>query len=157
MKCKVCGTNFELKVDNHYITRDEVVIRTGISSIIGSDNEGKLYDTFDCPVCGCQNVMQERKRIFVTKEDVEISKIEKFIGVAIKKYDLYVRDIMFASIVTDNNEILYNLHLYRESDLQIICEIYGCELYELMAKTAIYIYALIKNEKVRKRDEVSNM
>lgn len=87
-------------------------------------------------------------------EDVEISKIEKFIGVAIKKYDLYVRDIMFASIVTDNNEILYNLHLYRESDLQIICEIYGCELYELMAKTAIYIYALIKNEKVRKRDEV---
>lgn len=63
MKCKVCGTNFELKVDNHYITRDEVVIRTGISSIIGSDNEGKLYDTFDCPVCGCQNVMQERKRI----------------------------------------------------------------------------------------------
>ena len=87
-------------------------------------------------------------------EDVEISKIEKFIGVAVKKYDLYVRDIMFASIVTDNNEILYNLHLYRESDLQIICEIYGCELYELMAKTAIYIYALIKNEKVRKRDEV---
>ena len=87
-------------------------------------------------------------------EDVEISKIEKFIGVATKKYDLYVRDIMFASIVTDNNEILYNLHLYRESDLQIICEIYGCELYELMAKTAIYIYALIKNEKVRKRDEV---
>ena len=87
-------------------------------------------------------------------EDVEISKIEKFIGVAIKKYDLYVRDIMFASIVTDNNEILYNLHLYRESDLQIICEIYGCELYELMAKTAIYIYALIKNEKVRKRDEM---
>ena len=87
-------------------------------------------------------------------EDVEMSKIEKFIGVATKKYDLYVRDIMFASIVTDNNEILYNLHLYRESDLQIICEIYGCELYELMAKTAIYIYALIKNEKVRKRDEV---
>ena len=90
-------------------------------------------------------------------EDVEISKIEKFIGVATKKYDLYVRDIMFASIVTDNNEILYNLHLYRESDLQIICEIYGCELYELMAKTAIYIYALIKNEKVRKRDEMQSM
>ena len=73
MKCKVCGTNFELKVDNHYITRDEVVIRSGISSIVGSNNEieSKLYDTFDCPVCGCQNVMQERKRIFVTKEDVD--------------------------------------------------------------------------------------
>ena len=71
MKCKVCGKEFELKVDNHYIARDEAVIRTGISSIIGLDNEGKLYDTFDCPVCGCQNIMQERKRIFVTKEDVD--------------------------------------------------------------------------------------
>ena len=69
MKCKVCGTNFELKVDNHYITRDEVVIRTGISSIVGSNNEieSKLYDTFDCPVCGCQNVMQERKRIAISR------------------------------------------------------------------------------------------
>ena len=68
MKCKVCGTNFELKVDNHYIARDGMVIRTGISSLVGSSNEeSKLYDTFDCPVCGCQNVVQERKRIATSR------------------------------------------------------------------------------------------
>ena len=83
MKCKVCGANFELKVDNHYISRDEIVIRTGISAIVGSNSEveSKLYDTFDCPVCGCQNVMQERKRIFVTKEDIdELQVIPKCFG-----------------------------------------------------------------------------
>ena len=69
MKCKVCGKDFELKMDNHYIARDEVVIRTGISSIVGSNNEieSKLYDTFDCHVCGCQNIVQERKRIATSR------------------------------------------------------------------------------------------
>ena len=83
MKCKVCGKEFELKVDNHYIARDEEIDRCGIAGIVGSNNEieSKLYDTFDCPVCGCQNVMQERKRIFVTKEDVdELQVIPKCFG-----------------------------------------------------------------------------
>ena len=68
MKCKVCGKEFELKVDNHYIARDEEIDRCGIAGIVGSNNEieGKLYDTFDCPACGCQNIMQERKRRFLS-------------------------------------------------------------------------------------------
>lgn len=87
------------------------------------------------------------------EEQVPVNKIEKFIGVAIRKYDLYVRDISFACIKT-NEENLYNMHILKESDLTMIGIIYGCELYEIMAKAAIYIYALIKSEKVGKRDEM---
>lgn len=64
MECKVCGKDFELKLDNHYIARDEEIERCGIVGIVGNntDKESKLYDTFDCPFCGCQNIVQERKR-----------------------------------------------------------------------------------------------
>lgn len=84
-------------------------------------------------------------------EDVKMCKIEKFIGVAVKKYDLCVRDISFAGITIDN-KCIYSLHLINESKLQYFDTVYGCELYELIAKAAIYIYSLIKEEKVGKRN-----
>lgn len=73
MKCKVCNKEFELKVCNHYIARDNEIIRTGIVGIVGTntDEEPTMYDTFDCPHCGCQNVIQERKRAI--KEDSDPS------------------------------------------------------------------------------------
>lgn len=86
-------------------------------------------------------------------EDVPMNKIERFVGTACRKYDVYVRDISFACIKT-NKENLYTVHIFKESDLTMIGIVYGCELYELMAKTAIYIYAMIKSEKVGKRDEM---
>ena len=58
-KCKVCGAELILSKRNHYISRGCEV--TGIASIAKRE-ETKLYDTFDCVVCGCQNIMQERKR-----------------------------------------------------------------------------------------------
>lgn len=59
MECKVCGKDFELKLDNHYISRDNVV--EGFVKAIRSEEEN-IFDTFDCPYCGCQNIIQERKR-----------------------------------------------------------------------------------------------
>lgn len=59
IKCKVCDCEFVPQIKEHYIARDE--IKTGLSTIAGGLEE-KLYDTFDCPQCGCQMVMQERKR-----------------------------------------------------------------------------------------------
>lgn len=58
-KCKICGKEFELQKGEHYVTRDAG--QSGIAKVIVSTEE-KIYDTFDCPHCGCQNVMQERKR-----------------------------------------------------------------------------------------------
>lgn len=58
-KCKVCNKEFELKKEFHYISRNEET--TGLVNVTKKE-EVKIFDTFDCPHCGCQNVMQERKR-----------------------------------------------------------------------------------------------
>lgn len=58
-KCNVCGNEFELNIDNHYVAKDDGV--TGISTVVKKEEE-KLYDTYDCPICGCQNLIQNRKR-----------------------------------------------------------------------------------------------
>lgn len=78
MECKICGKDFELKLDNHYIARDEEIERCGIVGIVGNntDKESKLYDTFDCPFCGCQNVVQERKRSFMRSLVIEKEELE---------------------------------------------------------------------------------
>ncbi len=65
LKCKVCGTEFPAIKERHYIARDNG--KTGLSSAFGSNDEEKIYDSFDCPMCGCQVVTQERKRIFEPK------------------------------------------------------------------------------------------
>lgn len=65
LKCKVCGTEFPAIKERHYIARDNG--KTGLSSAFGSNDEEKIYDSFDCPMCGCQVVAQERKRIFEPK------------------------------------------------------------------------------------------
>lgn len=64
IKCSVCACEFIPEKNEHYISRDEA--KTGLSTIAGGFEE-KLYDTFDCPQCGCQIVMQERKRVFYDK------------------------------------------------------------------------------------------
>lgn len=66
MKCKICGVDLILTKDNHYTA---FVERDGFSSpfVIGAhrpDRKLVLYDCFDCPACGCQNIIQERKYTF---------------------------------------------------------------------------------------------
>lgn len=64
-ECVVCGQRFPLEIKYHYISRDDSF--TGLAAL-SKREEPKLYDTFDCPVCGCQNVVQERKRSEESKE-----------------------------------------------------------------------------------------
>ena len=61
-KCKICGKDFELNKEGHYIARDTEKQTGAFAALVSHDDESKLYDTFDCPFCGCQNVIQERKR-----------------------------------------------------------------------------------------------
>lgn len=56
-ECKVCGNSFELLKENWYLSSDK---REN-----AEEDNVTIYDTFDCPVCGCQNVIQERKRKFI--------------------------------------------------------------------------------------------
>lgn len=70
IKCKICGCEFVPVIDKHYITRDNG--ESGAATVF-KRIEGNIYDTFDCPACGCQIIAQERKRKFV---NVSISEVE---------------------------------------------------------------------------------
>lgn len=52
--CKVCGKDFELIKDNKYIVQEN----KGISGIA---NGYKKFECFDCPHCGCQNIVNVRE------------------------------------------------------------------------------------------------
>ena len=52
--CKVCGRKFELKVENKYMVTES----KGISEVFCGIT---VFDAFDCPFCGCQNVMNVRE------------------------------------------------------------------------------------------------
>lgn len=73
--CKICGFEFFLHINNHYISRNGE--RTGLAAAIGPESESKLFDTFDCPECGCQNVIQERKRKYPEIDDLEQEESEE--------------------------------------------------------------------------------
>ena len=66
LECKICGCKFNATIEKHYFARAEA--RTGLAAISGG-SEAALYDAFDCPQCGCQNLAQERKRAAL-KEDI---------------------------------------------------------------------------------------
>ena len=74
--CKICGKEFPLTKEEHYTSKEAG--KTGIAAIAGGPAP-ILWDSFDCPHCGCQNNMQQRNRVsdifgndfhtFDTKED----------------------------------------------------------------------------------------
>ena len=60
LKCEICGTEFPAVKEKHYVSRDNG--KSGLAASFESNDEEKLYDTFDCPMCGCQIVVKTRKR-----------------------------------------------------------------------------------------------
>lgn len=63
LECKVCGAKFNAVIEKHYLARDNE--KTGLVASLGPTNEGNLYDAFDCPMCGCQVIVKERKYAYI--------------------------------------------------------------------------------------------
>lgn len=68
LTCKVCERDFALIIEKHYIARDVMRIG-GVTVALSGQTEAKIYDAFDCPHCGCQNIIQERKFIEFDSEE----------------------------------------------------------------------------------------
>jgi transcription elongation factor Elf1 len=51
MICKVCGKHFSAKKENKY---EVTIIPVGLSALT---EQVKTYECFDCPKCGCQNIV----------------------------------------------------------------------------------------------------
>ena len=88
-KCIICGSNLILTNDLHYVSRDEEEVVSGLKALTGTQSfEPKIYDSFDCPVCGCQNNMQERKRSFYVEScNLEFTEDQEVIEVMECNYD----------------------------------------------------------------------
>ena len=54
IKCKVCGKRFVLERENKYETVNE---EKGLLSLA---TKAVVYEAFDCPQCGCQNIVNEK-------------------------------------------------------------------------------------------------
>lgn len=52
--CKVCGKKFELLKKNKYIVQEN----KGLSAMA---NGCKRFECFNCPKCGCQNIVNVRE------------------------------------------------------------------------------------------------
>lgn len=65
--CKVCGRDFALMAEDHYVSEDPK--KTGALANLVNTDRAYEFDTFDCPHCGCQNVMQERKPLFSDEQE----------------------------------------------------------------------------------------
>ena len=75
LKCKVCGKEFEANLERHYVARD--IGKTVLAAAFGNNDEENLYDAFDCPYCGCQFVVQGRKRLYTEKCELTIEEETK--------------------------------------------------------------------------------
>lgn len=67
--CKVCGRDFALMQEEHYTAKDTG--KMGVIANLTNADKALIWDAFDCPYCGCQNLMQERKP-FNIPEKLEI-------------------------------------------------------------------------------------
>lgn len=67
--CRICGCEFPITSQTHYIATDNETV--GLASAFGSKKEVDIYDAFDCPNCGCQMIIQRRKRAWESYTYVE--------------------------------------------------------------------------------------
>lgn len=56
--CKICGRDFALIAEEHYIARDP---KKGGLAVSITGEAIYMYDAFNCPHCGCQYIAQPRK------------------------------------------------------------------------------------------------
>lgn len=82
-------------------------------------------------------------------EDVPIYKIEKVISVLSKNYNMRVRDFV-PDVWSNESETIWRATVVDDRNLRMSI-IYGLSLYEILAKTAIYMYSI--REKISRRDE----
>lgn len=58
IKCRVCGFEWTPTKEDHYIAEAETMFNT----LFNADTKTVFYDAWDCPVCGAQFAVGDRKR-----------------------------------------------------------------------------------------------
>ena len=64
MKCKVCNKRFKLNKVDKYLA---VIRPVGLTCLT---ERSKIYEAFDCPKCGCQNLVSIREDMYNPMQEV---------------------------------------------------------------------------------------
>ena len=108
----------------------------------------------DCREDGSDEVIQKYlKKIkplskYKATEDVPFCKVERVITVLSKKYNMRIREFV-PDVWSNNEETIWRAVLIDDRNLNQAGVIFGLSLYEVFAKTAIYMYSV--REKVGER------
>lgn len=89
------------------------------------------------------------KRNCDESKDVPIEAIEKVISVISRKYVIELKEITL-SLIPHNNDMLYRVAIFR-NPYYTYKILYACCIYELLSKSAIYMYNEIKKSEVWER------
>ena len=60
--CEVCGSEIEFKTFRRYEVLEHITYNFLLQKPIETPGNARMYDAFDCPVCGCQFIAKERLR-----------------------------------------------------------------------------------------------
>ena len=66
-RCKVCKRPFILKAKNKYVFAKRVSFFARSTIVNGSE----YYEAFDCPYCGCQNIVNIREGMTHAEEEAQ--------------------------------------------------------------------------------------
>ena len=62
IKCNVCGKEFYPEKEKRYTSMENRTVGGVNDALSGRNEKPEIYDTFDCPVCGCKIIVNKRNR-----------------------------------------------------------------------------------------------
>lgn len=93
-----------------------------------------------------QELLHGIKPLMKYEGNIQQSKIEKLLGKICRRY--YVHFVIEPSYM-DNNVDIY--HGIVTTGINKLIDTYGCSIYEVLAKTAIWLFDAIKNKTLKRR------
>lgn len=87
------------------------------------------------------------RKVFLREGDIELKYIEKVIRIIDKKYCFGIRSLV-PDCGSNNSSIVWRATILDYKTIDIMKQIFGLTLYEVMAKVAIYMYYKSKHKEV---------
>lgn len=93
-----------------------------------------------------QKVLRQVKPLSKCSENIiPIEKIERTIKVICSKYGFFIRKL-YPDCIAGDKCIVWRSEIFLSSNLSNVGNVYGCTVYECLAKTAILLYAKTRNK-----------
>lgn len=93
-----------------------------------------------------QKVLRQVKPLSKCSENIiPIEMIERIIKVICSKYGLFIRQL-YPDCNAGDTCIVWRSEIFLSSDLSKVDSVYGCTVYECLAKTAILLYAKTRSK-----------